>query len=287
MEDAYKETPENLDEWEAKVRRYSTDNLESARRVVHELLANGDFQKILNKVCRSVFRLYGPSSNYGEWEDLRQEVVAQFVARYDKYERDISLQLILKQIAIKLCRDAARRENARRHGYTKVDIEHAHLEDLLYSSTAADVDARILLKECWRSLSILEREVFYEFFIEDRNPREIAEALQFSRQKIIYTLEHIYRQLRPLITGERELELYGQERRLKSGGSGRSLYDEPKADSAYRIRRSEDELEEMLLKEGLLSEIPPPVTDFTIYRRRNPVKVKGKPISETIIEERR
>lgn len=50
---------------------------------------------------------------------------------------------------------------------------------------------------------------------------------------------------------------------------------------------AEDELEQMLLKAGLLSKIPPPITDFTNYRKRRPIKVKGKPVSETIIEERR
>ncbi|MDT4896613.1 MAG: hypothetical protein QOH25_1690 [Acidobacteriota bacterium] len=50
---------------------------------------------------------------------------------------------------------------------------------------------------------------------------------------------------------------------------------------------AEDKLEQMLLEAGLLSEIPPPITDFTSYRKRKPIKVRGKPVSETIIEERR
>jgi hypothetical protein len=49
----------------------------------------------------------------------------------------------------------------------------------------------------------------------------------------------------------------------------------------------EDELEQRLLKAGLLSEIKPPITDFTPYQNRKPIKVKGKPLSEVIIEERR
>jgi hypothetical protein len=49
----------------------------------------------------------------------------------------------------------------------------------------------------------------------------------------------------------------------------------------------EDKLEQMLLEAGLLSKIPPPITDFRNYRKRKPIKVKGKPVSETIIEERR
>lgn len=49
----------------------------------------------------------------------------------------------------------------------------------------------------------------------------------------------------------------------------------------------EDELDQELLKAGLLSKIPPPITDLTPYRNRKLAKVKGKPVSETIIEERR
>lgn len=41
-----------------------------------------------------------------------------------------------------------------------------------------------------------------------------------------------------------------------------------------------------LYEDGLVSEIKPPITDPTPYRRE-PIKIKGKPLSETVIEERR
>ena len=50
---------------------------------------------------------------------------------------------------------------------------------------------------------------------------------------------------------------------------------------------AERKLEQMLLKAGLLSEVPPQITNFTSYQKRKPIRVKGKPVSETIIEERR
>ena len=50
---------------------------------------------------------------------------------------------------------------------------------------------------------------------------------------------------------------------------------------------TEEEFERMLLEEGIISEIPPPITDFTPYRNRKPAEIKGKPLSEVIIEERR
>jgi hypothetical protein len=53
------------------------------------------------------------------------------------------------------------------------------------------------------------------------------------------------------------------------------------------LRSAEEELQRRLLAAGLLSEIKPPITDFTPYQNRKPIEVKGKPVSETIIEERR
>ncbi len=49
----------------------------------------------------------------------------------------------------------------------------------------------------------------------------------------------------------------------------------------------EDVLDQRLLEAGVISEIPQRITDFTPYQNRKPIEVKGKPVSETIIEERR
>lgn len=49
----------------------------------------------------------------------------------------------------------------------------------------------------------------------------------------------------------------------------------------------EDLLDQRLLEAGVISEIPRRITDFTPYQNRKPIEVKGKPVSETIIEERR
>jgi hypothetical protein len=59
--------------------------------------------------------------------------------------------------------------------------------------------------------------------------------------------------------------------------------DEPEQSDRQRI----DELDRMLLENGLISFIPPPITDLAPYQNRKLIEVKGKPISETIIEERR
>ena len=50
---------------------------------------------------------------------------------------------------------------------------------------------------------------------------------------------------------------------------------------------TEAELQQRLLKAGIIRHIPPPITDVTPYQNRTPVPIRGKPISETVIEDRR
>jgi hypothetical protein len=46
------------------------------------------------------------------------------------------------------------------------------------------------------------------------------------------------------------------------------------------------QFQQHLLALGIISEIKPPITDFTPYQNRQPIEVKGKPTSEVIIEDR-
>jgi len=46
-------------------------------------------------------------------------------------------------------------------------------------------------------------------------------------------------------------------------------------------------LREQLVVEGLLSHVPPRKKDLNRFLRWDPIPIKGKPLSETIIEERR
>jgi len=50
---------------------------------------------------------------------------------------------------------------------------------------------------------------------------------------------------------------------------------------------TEEEFEQHLLKKGIISRIPPRVRDASFYANRKLIEVEGKPVSETIIEERR
>ena len=49
----------------------------------------------------------------------------------------------------------------------------------------------------------------------------------------------------------------------------------------------EDQLERQLLADGVLYQVPSQITDATVYRQWQPIPWEGKPLSETILEERR
>jgi hypothetical protein len=65
----------------------------------------------------------------------------------------------------------------------------------------------------------------------------------------------------------------------------RALLDALLAPSASQL--TEEEFERKLVDAGILSEVKLPITDFTPYQNRQPIKTTGKPLSEVILEERR
>jgi oligoendopeptidase F len=54
-----------------------------------------------------------------------------------------------------------------------------------------------------------------------------------------------------------------------------------------RPKMSEDEFEQYLLAKGVITSIPTRDIDAEEYRKRKLIQVEGKPVSETLIEERR
>jgi hypothetical protein len=54
-----------------------------------------------------------------------------------------------------------------------------------------------------------------------------------------------------------------------------------------RPQMTEEEFEQMLLSKGIISSIPSRDLDPEEFRHRQPIDVRGKPVSETLIEERR
>ena len=57
-------------------------------------------------------------------------------------------------------------------------------------------------------------------------------------------------------------------------------------DSRQAATDLDQRVQRALYEAGLVREIKPPITDPTPYRRE-PIAIKGKPLSETVIEERR
>jgi putative addiction module CopG family antidote len=56
---------------------------------------------------------------------------------------------------------------------------------------------------------------------------------------------------------------------------------------SVRENQSSHELQQRLLKAGIISEIKPPITDLTPYQNRQAILVQGEPLSEAVIRERR
>jgi hypothetical protein len=52
-------------------------------------------------------------------------------------------------------------------------------------------------------------------------------------------------------------------------------------------KMTEEEFEQYLFEKGIISEVKPPITDFSRYDNYKLITVTGEPISETIIKERR
>ena len=50
---------------------------------------------------------------------------------------------------------------------------------------------------------------------------------------------------------------------------------------------TEDEFEQRMLAKGIIANVPEPVADLSMYQNRKLMDVQGKPLSETVIEERR
>lgn len=53
------------------------------------------------------------------------------------------------------------------------------------------------------------------------------------------------------------------------------------------IAASDEALQRRLLAAGLVGEIKPPIIDLSPYRDRRAVPIRGEPLSETVIRERR
>ncbi len=96
------------------------------------------------------------------------------------------------------------------------------------------------------------------------------------------TVEEIVRAVRDLPSSEQAEVKRRLETLSENADQDKVLVDDSRQaaiDLDQRIQRA-------LYDAGLVIEIKPPITDPAPYRRE-PIKIKGKPLSETVIEERR
>jgi hypothetical protein len=82
-------------------------------------------------------------------------------------------------------------------------------------------------------------------------------------------LEQVLEQVKVLTPGE--------QRQLREMLDSLIATDQP--------QMTEEEFEQRLTQLGIIS-VPPPITDFTPYENRKLIEVKGKPLSETVLEGR-
>jgi Arc/MetJ-type ribon-helix-helix transcriptional regulator len=61
----------------------------------------------------------------------------------------------------------------------------------------------------------------------------------------------------------------------------------PAASENGRDEPSNLEMQRRLFEAGIIGEIKPPITDLTPYRNRQAIPVRGEPLSEAVIRERR
>ena len=96
------------------------------------------------------------------------------------------------------------------------------------------------------------------------------------------TVEEIVNAINELPPGER-----AEVRRRLETIPAQPEENEGSADDERQAATDLDQrIQRALYEAGLVSEIKPPITDPTPYRRE-PITIKGKPLSETVIEERR
>jgi len=64
------------------------------------------------------------------------------------------------------------------------------------------------------------------------------------------------------------------------------LYQRTQKEVAVDEQNREQQFQQRLFELGLITEVKPPITDFTPYQNRQPVEVQDKPTSQVIIEDR-
>lgn len=163
-----------------------------------KLLETLEIQRDLDIVSQSVFKRFGPSPRYSEWQDLRQETAIKFLLWRSEYRHEATYKTILNRIATNLCIDEVRRQKALPRAHEEVDLETIDIESLRDRPTR-DTELRILLSECRNQLSDIERVVLDEYHIEGRSLTEVATRHGFSTTTAVNVNGRLLKKLRQLV----------------------------------------------------------------------------------------
>jgi tetratricopeptide (TPR) repeat protein len=164
-------------------------------------------------------------------------------------------------------------------GYIQNNLHHWQLAIEAYEKAVSlnkkESLAYLLLSQVYiniGSIDISKQESFFNKAIEN-----LTKYLEFDPNNLgaQIVLGELYHSLGRLEEADKVLE--------------NTLKVAPDNEDALKILRmvKEDLLEKRLFELGFLKKIHKPITDFTPYKNRKPIKIKGKPLSETVIEERR
>lgn len=237
------------------------------RNIKQECVANGNdiYQYVLLKTRN---------------RDLAEEITQEAIKRVIKYVNEHGLEKkienvhsFLRMTAYHLLIDL---ETEKAHCPSTVELDDERNNSLLKKAVdetfapylQKKIEQQEIIQTFLKDATPLEQQVFKNL-LEGRSYEEIADTISLKPAKIRLLVYKVLARLR-----------YRVRNKLKPR--------RPRWREEHKVRLpKESKLEQLLLEEGLLSEIPPRIKDFTSYRNRRPVKVKGKPISETIIEERR
>jgi RNA polymerase sigma factor (sigma-70 family) len=246
------------------------------------LVADSRFQENLSLVSQRVCRTFGELESYPTPEDLQQAVLLKLATWLPKGEGLVKIQSLKKflyVIARRIWFDEARPSKS----YQRAATDMGTHDTPATLSAAEEIYQSILIEECTRTLPRDEQEIFASW-LQGKSVKAIAESLGISPAAVRYRRLKILN----LTVARLGIPGYGHGHR-DTRASGEVLRQRtPETHSqASPSQIMQRKLDRLLAEAGLLSEIPKPIKNLTMYRNRKPVKVKGKPISETIVEERR
>ena len=157
-------------------------------RRMTSFLEDPEFQADLRSACRRAIRRYGQSqSSYQAMDDLQQDVLVKFIKWLPQYRGHRKCGPILFKIATNLMIDALRRERGMSRVNADVDWENTDIDSL--KSTGRELDTPLLLEECLKTLSEVDRKIFIEYSLKNRTSYEVAEEVNLSRQTITKRLK--------------------------------------------------------------------------------------------------